>query len=313
MAVNVRRRDGEVHGLGDVARGNRDSLRSRVIEPVRESLTASVHRNLAHRPVVYLDDHIAHLGAGGVDRVRDIDRGKLHHGQGVIGRCDDRRGLRNPIPDDLIEQLIGADQVAVDRRFKVHPKRMRAMGLLGDQVALLPAGYRGCDRLQLHPVQEHMDGLRDSSIRRVREYQHAGLYRGIVKGTGKRQLHNGDREVLDPAVAVGIGDLKLDRIRSGGQIFRHIHRYASLRHIQHRPHHVVDPDRQRPVARGHVVLNGRPGDGQCQGITGSDGPAHKARGIVHGDHGGIGRLCAATSAASPEAGKRPGYYLATRG
>ena len=180
---------------------------------------------------------------------------------------------------------------------------MRAVGLLGDQVGLLPAGYRGRDRLLLHPVQKHMDGLRDSAIGRIREYQHTGLDCGIIKGTGERQLHDGDCEVLDPAVAVGIGDLKLDGIRARRQIFRHIHRYAALGYIQNRTHHVVDPDRQRPVARGHVVLNGRPGDGQCQGITGSDGPAHKARGIVHGDHGGIGRLCAATSAASPEAGK----------
>ena len=273
MAVNVRRRDGKGHGFGDAARCDRHCLRSRVVEAIGEGLPGAVHRNLADRPVSDPDHHITHLGGGRVNGIRNVHRGELHHRELVVRGCDDRSVLGDAVPDDLVIQLIGADEVSVDCRLKIDPQRMRAVGLHRNHIVLLPAGNRCADRFLLHAVQEEMHRLRHSTVRRVRESQHAGLDGRIVKGTGERKLHHRNGEVLHPAVPVGIRNGQLHGIGAGGEIIADRDGHSALRHVQHRFDAGSDLNGQRAVARGHVVLYGRPCERQRQRRAAGNRPA----------------------------------------
>ena len=191
---------------------------------------------------------------------------------------------------------------------------MGSMALRRNDIGLLPSGDGGADRFLLHAIQYKMDCLGNCTIRGVRECQDTVLNSGIIKGTGEGKLNHRHGEVLHPAVAIGIHDLKLDAVGTGRQVFSDVGGDKSLGDIQNGLDHTAHLDGEGAVAGRQPILNRAPFDGKSAGCAGCNRAAHPAGGIGDRKHriiGGTASTTARTRAAKP--GERTGNHFSVGG
>ena len=219
---------------------------------------------------------------------------------------DDDRGLLPFLnADQLIVQGVGLYRFAVDFRSEVHLERVRAVALGRDQNGLLASAGRGGCAVDLHAIQNEVDGLVYATDRGVGEGDIAGVGHCRVECGTDRHSDDRDAEVDRPGISVHVGDTHLDSVGADAQIRGQVYRHAPLVDVPGGFYGIIDADRHATAARGDLVFQGRPVEGDNAIAALGDGLRQPAGRVVHCQR----RVVAAgatTTAATRERPQRPG-------
>ena len=275
---------------------------ARILRTPGKGVLGAVHRLRGDLRAVDLDGHRRRQRHGIVHGERDVQRGILHRRGAVERADDDRHRGKRVYANHLIIQLIAAHGLAVDGRLEVHPEGVRTVRLLRNCEALLASRNAGGLRADLRAVQDEMHGFRDAAHGRVGEGDGPGVGRRSVEAAGEGNFHHRHRHVDGAVILVDVVHGQGHDVGPGFHIAGHVHRHVALLHLQRGLQHAVHAHRQGPVARGQIVLQACPVEGNRAGVAvRRDGLGHPAAGVVHGDVGVVAAVAAATAAASAAA------------